>query len=125
MDSPALNPHSRLVLAPLAPARLPPSVINIPGPGPVESHSSNFIDEPPPPPPASEKRLPLPRANGTQEEETTEEGDAGSDQETAAPKENDPYANLGGAFGNYLADEPRPMAAAAGRGRNDLDDLLF
>ncbi len=124
MDSPALNPHSRLVLVPLAPTRLPPSVINVSGPGPIESHSSNLIDEsPPPPPPASEKRLPTPQANGTKEEESTE-GD-GSDRETAAPRANDPYANLDGAFGNYLVDEPRPMTATAGRGRNDLDDLLF
>jgi hypothetical protein len=38
----------------------------------------------------------------------------------------DPYSNLDGAFGNYLADEPRPMASVNNRSRHgDEDDLLF
>lgn len=123
MDSPALNPHSRMVLIPLAPsAQTPPSTINVPGPGPIESHSSNLIDEsPPPPPPASEKKSPNPQAAESKTEESTE-GDAGSDQEAETTGADDPYANLDGAFGNYLADEPRPLGATA---RNDLNDLLF
>jgi len=61
---------------------------------------------------------------------TDEEGDdAGSDQEVTGPvgpAAGDPYSNLDGAFGNYMADEPRPMAASSRAGRpNDDDDLLF
>lgn len=115
-DSPALNPHSRMVLIPLAPTQLP-SLVSVSGPGPVESHSCNVIVEPPPPPPASEKKLPNPQGN---EAEEPVDGDAGSDRDSAEPPMagKDPYANLDGAFGNYLADQPRPI-------RNDLDDLLF
>ena len=36
----------------------------------------------------------------------------------------DPYANLGGAFGSYLADAPQPMNAAGSRSRPE-EDLLF
>lgn len=59
-----------------------------------------------------------------------DEGDgAGSDQDDAGqvdPAGGDPYSNLDGAFGNYMADEPRPMAASSRGGRpNDDDDLLF
>lgn len=112
-----------MVLVPLGLTQLPPTVINVPGPGPTESHSSNLLEEPPPPPPLPEKKTPVPGANGQQEELV--DGDTGSDQEDTKPKADDPYANLSGVFGSYLADEPRPMAAMDGRGRNDLDDLLF
>lgn len=57
-----------------------------------------------------------------------EQDEEGSDQEgNASPKgKQDPYSNLDGAFGNYLADEPQPIAASHRAGRhNDLDDLLF
>jgi AP-2 complex subunit beta-1 len=49
----------------------------------------------------------------------------GEEDEDIAPhaKGQDPYSNLAGAFGNYLADEPRPMNNA-GRNREE-DDLLF
>lgn len=112
-----------MVLIPLASAQLPSSVVSVSGPGPVESHSSTLIDEaPPPPPPASEKRSPNPQTDESKAEESPD-GDAGSDQETEpASASDDPYANLGGAFGNYLADQPRPLGAIA---RNDLDDLLL
>jgi hypothetical protein len=58
-----------------------------------------------------------------------EDEDAESDQDEGNVKpigKQDPYSNLDGAFGNYLADEPQPIAASnrAG-GRGDLDDLLF
>jgi len=33
---------------------------------------------------------------------------------------NDPYANLDGVFGKYLADEPKPLDPK----RSDLEDLL-
>lgn len=35
----------------------------------------------------------------------------------------DPYSNLDGAFGNYIADEPRPMQDVQQSGMED--DLLF
>ena len=35
----------------------------------------------------------------------------------------DPYSNLDGAFGNYIADEPRPMQNVQQSGIED--DLLF
>jgi len=108
----------------MAPTQLPLTEINVPGPGPIESHSPNHLEDPPPPPPVPEKRSPIPQTNEKQEELV--DGDTSSDQEEETePKVNDPYANLGGAFGNYLADEPRPMAAMDGRGRKDLDDLLL
>jgi hypothetical protein len=34
----------------------------------------------------------------------------------------DPYANLDNAFGNYLADEPKPFR---GKGQEGDDELLF
>jgi AP-2 complex subunit beta-1 len=58
-----------------------------------------------------------------------EDEDAGSDQDEGNVKPNgkqDPYSNLDGAFGNYLADEPQPIAASNRAGRHgDIDDLLF
>lgn len=68
-----------------------------------------------------------PPAPKTPYAERDEEGDdAGSDQDDTAPAAGDPYSNLDGAFGNYMADEPRPMAASGRGGRpNDDDDLLF
>ncbi|KAF9532938.1 Adaptor protein complex beta subunit [Crepidotus variabilis] len=142
VDSPALNAHSRMVLIPLAPTALPPSVVNVTGPGPIESHSSNLVDaealERPPPPPPPESKLPIqPQTNGDgqQDQSTAEVSRNGNSSEpedddddvAPLPKSDDPYANLAGAFGTYMADEPRPMAAGGGggRGRNDLDDLLF
>lgn len=47
------------------------------------------------------------------------------DDDDAVPNTaSDPYSNMDGAFGNYMADEPQPMAAGKGS-RGDLDDLLF
>lgn len=67
---------------------------------------------------------PVPKSKLEDESEDLE-----SDQDEDTPKRNgsavkDPYSNLDGAFGNYLADEPRPMGAN-NAGRNDEDDLLF
>lgn len=132
IDSPALNPHSRAVLIPLAAVRLPHSVISVPGPGPVESHATAATDnlvsvdkEPPPPPPSSGKP--------TQVETTGNTGDAGSedgDGDDDAPpaiksNSNDPYSNLDSAFGNYLADAPRPMGNTSDPQRQFEDDLLI
>ena len=130
MDSPALNPHSRAVLIPLTPVQLPPTAVQVPGPGPVESHAKNETSEAPdadaedngetapPPPPVAKTEL-----------EGEQEVDLESDQEEDAPARkrtagSDPYSNLDGAFGNYLADEPRPMGTNSA-GRNEVDDLLF
>jgi len=111
-----------MVLIPLAHIQPPSAVVSVTGPGPVESHSSNVIDDPPPPPP---EKMSIPQADESRAEELMD-GDAGSDQDVEpASAGKDPYANLGGAFGNYLADEPRPIGASDRRGRNDLDDLLF
>ncbi|KAJ3515807.1 hypothetical protein NLJ89_g1527 [Agrocybe chaxingu] len=132
VDSPALNPHSRMVLVPLTQPQLPPTVVSVPGPGPVESHAlpptaaatADLIGTDPdntaPPPPVSQPSL---KTNG-------DDADTQSDQEdddaepTSRATANDPYSNLGGAFGNYLVDEPRPMTSNT-RGRSDEDDLLF
>jgi AP-2 complex subunit beta-1 len=124
-DSPALNPHSRAVLIPLTQTQLPPTTINVPGPGPNESHSaqSGFL---------TTDNSDLPEAVPSEESRPNQEEDeenAGSDQDEGNAKPNgkhDPYSNLDGAFGNYLADEPQPIAASNRAGRHgDLDDLLF
>ena len=123
-DSPALNAHSRAVLIPLTPTQLPHTTINVPGPGPNESHSaqsgllatdnSDLLEAVPP------------KESRPNEEE---DEDAGSDQDEDNLKPNgkqDPYSNLDGAFGNYLVDEPQPIAASNRAGNHgDLDDLLF
>jgi AP-2 complex subunit beta-1 len=49
--------------------------------------------------------------------------DSSVSQETPAPppKANDPYAGLDSAFGNYVADQPRPGGSRPG----EFDDLLL
>lgn len=119
-----MNAHSRAVLIPLAPTQLPHTAINVPGPGPNESHSaqSGFL---------TTDNSDLPEAVPPKESRPNqEEGeDAGSDQDEDNVEPNgkqDPYSNLDGAFGNYLADEPQPIAASNRAGRHgNLDDLLF
>jgi hypothetical protein len=98
--------------------------INVPGPGPTESHSVQSgvltTDSPDPDPPEAVPSR-EPRTNQGEEEEE----DAGSDQDegNAIPNgKQDPYSNLDGAFGGYLADEPQPIAA---NNRADVDNLLF
>jgi len=118
-DSPALNAHSRAVLIPLAPTQLQHTTVNVPGPGPTESHSaqSGFLTTDNPDLPEA---VPSKESRPDQEEDE----DAGSDQDEGNVKSNgkqDPYSNLDGAFGNYLADEPQPIAGRHG----DIDDLLF
>ncbi|PBK96808.1 Adaptor protein complex beta subunit [Armillaria gallica] len=133
-DSPALNAHSRAVLVPLARSQLPPSLVTVPGPGPVESHSQGAekpetanVAEPPAPPSKS--------GHGDDDAGGSHPADDGSevgivpdddDEEPRGAANDDPYSNLGGAFGSYLADEPKPMTAADHRGRHgEEDDLLF
>ena len=98
--------------------------VNVPGPGPNESHSA--------PSELLTKNNPeLPEAVASKETRPSQEeneDDAGSDQDEGNAKPNgkqDPYSNLDGAFGNYLADEPQPIASSRAGRHNDLDDLLF
>ncbi|KAF9500909.1 Adaptor protein complex beta subunit [Pleurotus eryngii] len=124
VDSPALNPHSRAVLVHLAQPHLP-TTVRVAGPGPVEpmTDQQHYPEAPIPPPPVTiskpEPELPKSISSPTEDDEA---GDDGDDHAPPQAKSNDPYANLGGAFGGYVTDEPRPMGA----GRNgDIDDLLF
>lgn len=131
MDTPALNTHSRAVLIPLATAQLPPSFIKVPGPGPNESHLTKPDAEPSEAEGGAEDATPPPVPKTSLPDVDDEDGeDLASDQEedavnTAGRTDRDPYSNLDGAFGNYIADEPRPMGANGQGGRNDDDDLLF
>ena len=126
-DSPALNAHSRAVLIPLTQTQLPHTTVNVPGPGPTESHSaqSGFLTTDNPDNPDLPEAAPSKESRLNQEEDE----EVGSDQDEDDVKPNskqDPYSNLDGAFGNYLADEPQPIAASNRAGRHgDLDDLLF
>ncbi|KAF7304845.1 AP complex subunit beta [Mycena kentingensis (nom. inval.)] len=101
----------------------PTATVSVEGPGPVESHQ-HAADEPPPPPPSdaaiSKPTPPIPAASSAEDEDDNSDDDG----PPAKPQQNsnDPYSNLDGAFGNYLADEPRPMA---GQRQQDEDDLLF
>ncbi|KAF7338332.1 AP complex subunit beta [Mycena venus] len=123
-DSPALNPHSRAVLVPVARTQLPPTAVSVPGPGPVESHER--ADTPPLPdaPLPSKPTPPIPPETGSSaENEDEDDGEAEPDDEPRGRANDDPYSNLDGAFGNYMADEPRPMGAGGRQG--DDEDLLF
>ena len=121
-DSPALNAHSRTVLIPLPRAQLPSGTVVVPGPGPIEPGTANSGDnsEPDPSPP-----VPLKRAQDEVAEEDTEDASSENgrnDDDNYSPQgTSDPYANLDGAFGNYLADAPHPMSGSNSR----TDDLLF
>ena len=123
-DSPALNAHSRAVLIPLTPIQLPHTTINVPGPGPNESHStqSGFLT-------ADNSDLPeaVPPKESRPDQEEEDAAESDQDEGNVEPNgKQDPYSNLDGAFGNYLADEPQPIAASNRAGRHgDLDDLLF
>lgn len=130
-DTPALNPHSRAVLVHLPRMQLPPQMANIPGP--VESHR----DPEPAASTAQSSSGPLPLVPDEAKEEPggsplpplpprkADIVDEGSDDESKPgqnkPLNDDPYSNLGSAFGNYLSDQPQPMDH---RGKHD-DDLLF
>jgi hypothetical protein len=54
--------------------------------------------------------------------ESTTSADGDDDDDEVTHETNDPYSNMDGAFGSYLADEPQPMGKSQ---RGDLDDLLF
>ncbi|KAF8845005.1 Adaptor protein complex beta subunit [Paxillus ammoniavirescens] len=145
VDSPALNANSRAMLVPLTRPQLPLATVTVSGPGPIEPHTRNQTNDaapdtskPAPPLPSGEVDL-LDDSNSTKPQGRSsggnEHGDAGGDRDVDEDddvddddipnnKAGDPYANLEGAFGGYLADEPQPMAGHR-RGNGDLDDLLF
>ena len=120
-----MNAHSRAVLVSLPRVQLSHTVVSIPGPGPSEPKvqtPSSLLELKPVPAtldstPTDSPSPVLPTSR--------EAGDSSSDQDDdvdpAAAGAHDPYSNLEGAFGNYLADEPRPMKG----GRHNDDDLLF
>ncbi|KIK95885.1 hypothetical protein PAXRUDRAFT_826547 [Paxillus rubicundulus Ve08.2h10] len=147
VDSPALNANSRAMLVPLTRPQLPPTSVTISGPGPIEPHTRNQtgdaapgMSKPAPPLPSGEGDLldnsnftrPQGRSSGGNEHgdaDRDRDGDEYEDEDEDIDdipnnKAGDPYANLAGAFGGYLADEPQPMAGHR-RGNGDLDDLLF
>ncbi|KII88571.1 hypothetical protein PLICRDRAFT_698930 [Plicaturopsis crispa FD-325 SS-3] len=136
-DSPALNAHSRAVLVPLMRTTLPRSAapISIPGPNepsmapppsvPAPSAVLN-TSKPPPPIPTESSSNGLLDVSTSSSTADSGVGDEDDEEPKGAP---DPYSNLDGAFGGYLADQPQPMGpgrtAARGGAGGDLDDLLF
>jgi AP-2 complex subunit beta-1 len=129
VDSPALNAHSRAVLIPLARNTPAPANVSIPGPGPSETHTRKSPPIPadagmntskPPPP------IPTESNSGSNDlldmNESTTSADDDDDDDAVTHEADDPYSNMDGAFGSYLADEPQPMGKSQ---RGDLDDLLF
>jgi hypothetical protein len=125
VDSPALNAHSRAVLIPLSTKVAEPTNISVAGPGPAETH----MRKPSPPPiNTSKPPPPIPTESSSESRDLLDMDEAASsdvDDEDAVPNSaSDPYSNIDGAFGNYMADEPQPMVAGKGS-RGDLDDLLF
>ncbi|KAJ7685141.1 adaptin N terminal region-domain-containing protein [Mycena polygramma] len=125
-DSPALNAHSRAVLVPVARTQLPSTMVSVPGPGPSEPQERK--DTPPPAlpdvPVPSKPTPPIPpEASHSADNTSEDEVEADPDDEPRGRADGDPYSNLDGAFGNYLADEPRPMGAGGRQG--DDEDLLF
>lgn len=119
-----MNAHSRAVLVPLPRAPLPPSAISVAGPGPSESHNPETTLVVPT---QTADIKPAPPVPPEQPVVHQQDADTSSDHEDDEPRGGaDPYSNLDGAFGNYLADEPRPITAGNSRVRHgDEDDLLF
>ncbi|KAL0580232.1 hypothetical protein V5O48_001737 [Marasmius crinis-equi] len=136
-DSPALNTNSRAVLMPLPRTQLPPSEVSVAGPGPVESHKTPAAASSSSPPQNDAPPLPA-KANSTStpsapplspSSQTSGHGDGDDDDDLPSPKgrqSSDPYSNLDGAFGGYLADAPQPMTAGNHQRRHgEEEDLLF
>ncbi|KAI0030746.1 adaptin N terminal region-domain-containing protein [Vararia minispora EC-137] len=131
-DSPALNAHSRQVLVTIQrerPATAGP--VTVQGPGPIEPSQdvtiSPDISKPAPPLPA-EATSGGDLLGGDEEDDSHDGNDSDVDEEIAASKSRpaastveDPYSNLDGAFGGYLAETPTPQQAV----RHGEDDLLF
>ncbi|KAI0928753.1 hypothetical protein AcW1_005905 [Taiwanofungus camphoratus] len=114
-DSPALNSLSRQVLVPVTRINLPPTAIRIPGPGPPDPRKPALL--PPPENPSNGGSDPTAPILGSSSSlidmnASQEGGDDADGTEEYAPQPTtpaDPYANLDNAFGNYVADEPRPQ----------------
>jgi len=141
VDSPALNANSRTVLVPLARPQLPTATVVVAGPGPIEPHARDQLTDASPGAPNLEPNVPSQRINllGDDDSPTAghnsardglrdEDADAGvdgdgDDDDIDGNPVADPYANLGGAFGGYLADQPQPIVGRQ-RDNNDLDDPL-
>ncbi|KAF5365668.1 hypothetical protein D9758_003315 [Tetrapyrgos nigripes] len=128
MDSPALNPQSRAVLVPLIRTQLPPTAINVPGPGPVELKAGDLSSPTQAPIPPS-KSDPSAESNSSSDasisEPSTSQRTVSSLEDRNASAGNDPYSNLDGAFGTYMVDEPRPMTSSHQGRHGDDEDLLF
>lgn len=137
VDSPALNANSRAVLVPLARPQLPATAISVPGPGPIEPHTRNQLTDASLNAPKVGSSVPLQGAHllgeataggydsadyGLVDEdaEAGADGDGDDDDIDNGPVA-DPYANLDGAFGGYLADKPQLMLGRQ-TDINDLDD---
>ncbi|KIL69710.1 hypothetical protein M378DRAFT_156936 [Amanita muscaria Koide BX008] len=106
-DSPALNSHSRAVLISMPRPSLPSETVVVRGPGPIEPEAVNDGESnssPPVPPKASEAE---------EEEDSTDIMSPVDSQYQTNYGSQDPYANLGGAFSNYLVDAPQPMSSTA------------
>ncbi|KAM6500559.1 Adaptin N terminal region domain containing protein [Amanita muscaria] len=113
-DSPALNSHSRAVLISMPRPSLPSETVVVRGPGPIEPEAVNDGESnssPPVPPKASE----------AEEEDSTDIMSPVDSQYQTNYGSQDPYANLGGAFSNYLVDAPQPMSS---RARQEEDLIL-
>lgn len=129
VDTPALNAHSRAVLIPLSRNATEPTNISVAGPGPTETHLRK--PSPPPIPVSANTSKPPPPIPTVPSSETTDLLDVNEatspdvdDDDIVPSNVDDPYSNIDSAFGNYMADEPQPLAAGKGS-RGDLDDLLF
>lgn len=137
VDSPALNANSRAVLVPLTRPQLPTTAVTVAGPGPIEPHAHKQLTGVSPDAPKVEPNVPLQDAdllgevtaegrNSTsdavdEDVETGVDGD-GDDDDIGDGPVGDPYANLDGAFGGYLADQPQPMTGRQA-GIDGLDNL--
>ncbi|KAK2466955.1 hypothetical protein APHAL10511_001213 [Amanita phalloides] len=116
-DSPALNSHSRAVLIPLPRPQLPIDSVVVAGPGPIEPDASGSTEnvEPNTSPPVPPK--------GSQVETAEEDYNSEHDADYGPQSTEDPYADLDGAFGSYLADAPQPMNVTSSN--SQPDDILF
>ncbi|PAV23222.1 Adaptor complex beta subunit [Pyrrhoderma noxium] len=143
-DSPALNEKSKVVLVRPPPEQLPPSVVNIPAPPMPSQQSNNTSSEAAPNPTTAgeaETAPQLPSRSGEAnllgggdvegggdadaDADGGGDGDEDEDDEDGGLRPNgqnsaDPYANIAGAFGSYMADAPKPIASDS---RNDGDLL--
>lgn len=97
---------------PATPTNLPPPKVN--HPTAPEAQQTPVNDIPPDSPLTSVEASRDPRPD-------TSEG-SNEEEERPAATQSDPYANLDGAFTQYVADEPRPVQHVPQAG---LDDELF